>query len=151
MTHSAKNSVAAPNVSLLSRVGPILRQWSGPLTEELLRTPGRFGLGQVPHDLAPDATTSMVCGYCSTGCSLNVHLQNGEAVNLTPDAAYPVNVGMACPKGWEALNVLGSPDRATTPLARDARGRLAIEKAFAQVSDGGAGEEASVLSQDGVV
>jgi assimilatory nitrate reductase catalytic subunit len=112
-------------MSLLSRVGPILRQWSGPLTEELLRTPGKFGLGQVPHDLAPDATTSMVCGYCSTGCSLNVHLQNGEAVNLTPDATYPVNVGMACPKGWEALNVLDSPDRATTPLARDARGRLA--------------------------
>ena len=70
----------------------------------------------MPQSLAPDATTTMVCGFCSTGCSLNVHLQNGEAVNLTPDSAYPVNVGMACPKGWEALNVLDAPDRATTPL-----------------------------------
>lgn len=110
--------------SLASRVGPLLRQWSGPLTEDLLRTPGKFGLGQVPRGIAPDATTTMVCGFCSTGCSLNMHLQNGEAVNLTPDTANPVNVGMACPKGWEALNVLDAPDRATTPLARDARGRL---------------------------
>src|SRR5687767_10341708 len=66
----------------------------------------------------------MVCGYCSTGCGLKVHLKDGEAVNLTPDANYPVNLGMACPKGWEALSALSSPDRATTPLAKGASGRL---------------------------
>ena len=114
-----------PAAPLRSRVGPLARQWTGPLTEDLLRTPGKFGLGQVPRELVPDATTTMVCGYCSTGCSLNVHLQHGEAVNLTPDVSSPVNLGMACSKGWEALSVLDAPDRATTPLARDARGRLA--------------------------
>jgi anaerobic selenocysteine-containing dehydrogenase len=31
---------------------------------------------------------------------------------------------MACPKGWEALTPLRAPDRATTPLWRDAKGRL---------------------------
>ena len=31
---------------------------------------------------------------------------------------------MACPKGWEALTPLRAPDRATTPLLRDARGKL---------------------------
>ncbi|NJR43763.1 MAG: molybdopterin-dependent oxidoreductase, partial [Akkermansiaceae bacterium] len=30
----------------------------------------------------------------------------------------------ACPKGWEALTVLDSPDRATTPLLRDTNGKL---------------------------
>ena len=27
----------------------------------------------------------MVCGFCSTGCGLNVHLSDGQAVDLTPD------------------------------------------------------------------
>ena len=66
----------------------------------------------------------MVCGYCSTGCSLDIHLQDGQAVNLSPTTTYPVNLGMACPKGWEALTPLAAPDRATTPLLRDAHGRL---------------------------
>ncbi len=76
---------------------------SGPLTRELVLTPGRFGLGRVPARLQPDATTNLVCGFCSTGCGLNVHLKDGRAVNLTPARGYPVNLGMACPKGWEAL------------------------------------------------
>jgi assimilatory nitrate reductase catalytic subunit len=89
-----------------------------------VREPGGFGLGQVPARLKPDATTSMVCGFCSTGCSLDIHLRDGVAVNLTPTTNYPVNLGMACPKGWEALTPLRAPDRATTPLWRDAKGRL---------------------------
>jgi anaerobic selenocysteine-containing dehydrogenase len=100
-----------------------LRRWSGPLTEELTLRPGDFGLGKVPLRLVPDGITSMVCGFCSTGCALNVHLRNGAPVNLTPDAKYPVNLGMACPKGWEALTPLAAPDRATTPLLRDRRSR----------------------------
>jgi assimilatory nitrate reductase catalytic subunit len=93
-----------------------LHTHKGPLTEELLRTPGQFGLGQVPASQKPDATTTSVCGYCSTGCRLRIHLRDNQAVNLTPSVNYPVNLGMACPKGWEALAVLDSPDRATTPL-----------------------------------
>jgi anaerobic selenocysteine-containing dehydrogenase len=100
------------------------RKRSGALTAELVREPGGFGLGQVPARLKPDATTSMVCGFCSTGCSLDIHLRDGVAVNLTPTTDYPVNLGMACPKGWEALTPLRAPDRATTPLWRDGKGRL---------------------------
>jgi len=107
------------NVTLLGRIRSLLRARDGHLTRELLRSPGRFGLGQVPAKTAPDATTGMVCGYCSTGCGLTVHLRGGEAVNLSPSGAYPVNLGMACPKGWEALTVLDAPDRATVPLLRD--------------------------------
>ena len=103
-----------------------IRAWSGPLTEELVRNPGKFGLGQVPARLAPDATTTMVCGFCSTGCGLNIHLRDGQAVNLSADTSYPVNLGMACPKGWEALTPLSAPDRGTTPLVR-ARRDAALE------------------------
>jgi assimilatory nitrate reductase catalytic subunit len=106
------------------RIEALVRQHDGPLTRELVLEPGRFDLGRVPARLAPDATTSMVCGYCSTGCALTVHLKDGVAVNLTPARGYPVNRGMACPKGWESLVPLRAADRATTPLMRNARGRL---------------------------
>ncbi|MDP1794780.1 MAG: nitrate reductase [Acidimicrobiales bacterium] len=98
-------------------------QKSGELTQELVRQPGGFGLGQVPERLKPTSTTSMVCGFCSTGCSLDVHLRDGVPVNLTPTTEYPVNLGMACPKGWEALTPLAAHDRGTTPLWRDERGK----------------------------
>lgn len=109
--------------SMRETVGRLLYQTDGPLTRELLLAPGRFGLGQVPAQNQPEAVTDMVCGYCSTGCSLRIHLRQGEAVGLTPTTDYPVNLGMACPKGWEALTVLDSPERATTPLLRDDSGR----------------------------
>jgi len=110
---------------VLNSAGSLLHQRDGGLTRELLLEPGAHGLGLAPARLKPDATTSMVCGYCSTGCSLNVHLKDGQAVNLSPTSNYPVNLGMACPKGWEALTVLDAPDRATTPLLRNAAGKLA--------------------------
>ena len=89
------------------------------MTADLVRSPGAFGLGQVPARLKPDAVTTAVCGFCSTGCGLKLHLQNGEAVNVTPDPAYPVNLGMACPKGWEVLAPLDASDRVSTPLLRN--------------------------------
>ena len=101
-----------------------LRRFDGPLTHDLVRSPGNFGLGQIPQRFQPDATTTLVCGYCSTGCGLTAHLRQGEAVNLSADARYPVNLGMACPKGWEALAPLAAPDRAASPLLRNGRGDL---------------------------
>jgi assimilatory nitrate reductase catalytic subunit len=111
-------------VSARARIGSFLRRQDGPFTEELRRQPGGFGLGQVPATKVPDQVVRTVCGFCSTGCALDVHLQDGQAVNLTPATDYPVNRGMACPKGWEALGPLAAPDRATTPMLRDERGRL---------------------------
>lgn len=98
--------------------GISLREWSGPLTADLVLQPGSFGLGKVPARLKPEGTTTLVCGFCSTGCGLTAHLKQGEAVNLSPDPRYPVNLGMACPKGWEALAPLEAADRAVQPLLR---------------------------------
>jgi assimilatory nitrate reductase catalytic subunit len=101
-----------------------LKQSTGPLTTDLVQEPGHFGLGRVPSRLKPHSTTSSICGYCATGCQLKLHLdEHGHAINLSPQAGYPVNLGMACPKGWQALDPLDSPDRATTPLLRDASGK----------------------------
>lgn len=102
-----------------------LKQHTGPLTRDLVQEPGNFGLGKVPSRLKPVSTTTSICGYCATGCQLKLHLdEEGRAINLTPQAHYPVNLGMACPKGWQALDPLDSPDRATLPLLRDPRGEL---------------------------
>ncbi|MEQ1827938.1 MAG: nitrate reductase [Pirellula sp.] len=100
----------------------MISQWiqrDGPLTDQLLLKPSALGLGMLPTHQVPDATTTSVCGYCSTGCNLKIHLREGVAINLTPSTDYPVNLGMACPKGWEALRVLQSDDRATTPQIRN--------------------------------
>lgn len=103
-----------------------LKSHTGPLTKDLVQEPGSFGLGKVPSRLKPESTTTSICGYCATGCQLKLHLdENGNAINLSPQVNYPVNLGMACPKGWQALDPLDSPDRATTPLLRDASGNLA--------------------------
>lgn len=109
----------------MSTLEDILHVRTGPMTTELVQHPADFGLGlgRVPARLAPAATTNMVCGFCSTGCSLRVHLDaEGQAINLSADPDYPVNLGMACPKGWEALTPLAAYDRATAPLLRRARG-----------------------------
>ena len=90
-----------PGLPALAR--DLMHARTGPLTQELVRDPGGFGLGQVPARLKPDATTTAVCGFCSTGCGLEIHLKNGEAINLSPSRDYSVNRGVACPKGWEAL------------------------------------------------
>ncbi len=111
-----------PLAPIKDAVGAAVRQWDGPLTDDLVLHPGNFGLGNVPARLKPDDTTTMVCGFCSTGCGLNVHLKDGQAINLTADTHYPVNLGMACPKGWEALTPLKAPDRLTSPLIRKERG-----------------------------
>ena len=62
----------------------LLHARTGPMTSEMVLRPGDFGLGRVPARLAPAGTTSSVCGFCSTGCSLKIHLNAaGEAINLT--------------------------------------------------------------------
>ena len=121
MSARTKNVKAAPSARIAKN--SVLRRWTGPLTQDLTLHPGDFGLGKVPARLRPDATTRSVCGYCSTGCSLDVHMQSGVAVNLTPTVDYPVNLGMACPKGWEAFTRRPEKAAKTRQLGRrDAAG-----------------------------
>ena len=112
-------------MSVRSKLGGVLRQRDGKLTQELDRVRPGFGLGQVPARLAPDRTVSD---------DLRVLLDRLLARRAPPRRScpstsrrppnYPVNLGMACPKGWEALTPLAADDRATMPLLRDRRGRL---------------------------
>jgi assimilatory nitrate reductase catalytic subunit len=97
----------------------VLVRHDGPFTRELLLEPGKFGLGRLPAGIAGARTTTMICGFCSTGCGLNVLVdEDGQAQGITPTTNYPVNLGMACPKGWEALTPLKGAGRGTQPLIR---------------------------------
>jgi assimilatory nitrate reductase catalytic subunit len=100
---------------------PGLRRFDGPLTELLQRQPVD-GAGQIPVSLVPSEMIETVCGFCSTGCGLQVHRRGGQPVNITPARGYPVNLGMACPKGWEALAPLKAADRGVMPLLRTEKG-----------------------------
>lgn len=113
-----------PDIRKPFQLPQVLQQRDGAMTRELLLEPGQHGLGMTHASMAADTTTTATCGFCATGCGLRVHLRDGEAVGLTPETNYPVNLGMACPKGWEALRVLDSDERATQPLVRGTDGSL---------------------------
>ena len=128
-----------PDVRKPFQLPQLLQQRTGAMTRELLLEPGQHGLGMTHTSMAADTTTTATCGFCATGCGLRLHLRDGEAVGLTPETNYPVNLGMACPKGWEALRVLDSDERATEPLVRGPDGDfipIGWDDAFTEFCDG---------------
>ncbi len=102
-------------------------QKEGPLTDEMRLTESPVAGRRLPERLAPDRVLRAVCGYCSTGCSLDVHLKEGAALNVTPTGRHPVNTGWACPKGWEVLSPLRSGDRALRPLLKKDGGFVEVD------------------------
>ncbi|MCU0717795.1 MAG: hypothetical protein MUD03_16870, partial [Pirellula sp.] len=50
---------------------------AGPLTDQLKQVDTGRGLGVLPIAKVPDATANSICGYCSTGCGLQIHLVDG--------------------------------------------------------------------------
>ncbi|TAJ76336.1 MAG: nitrate reductase [Gallionellaceae bacterium] len=62
------------------------------------------------------------CGYCSTGCSIEVGLDNdGRAVATRGVAGADVNRGKLCIKGIFEHELFESSGRGTVPLVRDSR------------------------------
>ncbi len=58
------------------------------------------------------------CPYCSTGCSLNLVVQNGRVTGTAPFFRSPVNEGRLCPKGTYCHQFIHNPDRLKKPLIR---------------------------------
>jgi ferredoxin-nitrate reductase len=60
------------------------------------------------------------CGYCSTGCSMEVGLNaDGQAVTTRGVADAPVNRGKLCIKGITEASIFEAAGRGTEPLLRD--------------------------------
>jgi assimilatory nitrate reductase catalytic subunit len=64
------------------------------------------------------ASTATHCPYCALQCG--IHLVTGAAgMTVSGDAAFPVNKGALCAKGWSAPETLAHRDRLRTPLVRE--------------------------------
>lgn len=62
------------------------------------------------------------CGYCSTGCGIEVGVKDGRAVSVRGTDGHPVNRGKLCLKGIFEFEALNAPDRARFPMAREGAG-----------------------------
>ena len=69
------------------------------------------------------------CGYCSTGCGIEVGIKDGKAVTVRGKAGHPVNDGKLCLKGIWEFEAINAPNRAVTPMLRDS-----IDEPFKEVS-----------------
>jgi len=59
------------------------------------------------------------CPYCALQCGMTVSAgEDGPAIGARD---FPTNRGGLCQKGWTSAELLRSPGRLTTPLARDTR------------------------------
>lgn len=60
------------------------------------------------------------CNYCSTGCSIELGLnEDGKVITSRGHAGADVNRGKLCIKGLLEHDLFNSPGRGTTPLMRD--------------------------------
>jgi anaerobic selenocysteine-containing dehydrogenase len=67
-----------------------------------------------------------MCGVCDGGCGVNVHLLDGRIERLTPIKDHPL--GIVCPRGTRAAEVVYSEDRLLYPQRRvGARGEGRFE------------------------
>ena len=64
------SSEPSERTGLAAAASRIVRQFEGPLTRQLLREPGGFGLGQVPKRLKPDATRDRSVEFFAIGLGL---------------------------------------------------------------------------------
>ncbi len=66
-----------------------------------------------------------ICPYCGTGCSINLHVKDGQVIGASPDPDSPVNRGHLCAKGRFGWDYIHSSERLTAPLIR--KGGVLVE------------------------
>lgn len=62
--------------------------------------------------------TLTICPYCSVGCGIIVHSQEGKVINTEGDPDHPINEGTLCSKGPSLYQIVNNPVRITKPLYR---------------------------------
>ncbi|MEE8387753.1 MAG: nitrate reductase [Acidiferrobacterales bacterium] len=81
------------------------------------------------------------CGYCSTGCSIEIGLnQAGDAVASRGVGSAPVNLGKLCLKGIYGHELFKSAGRGRVPLLRNKQHQPFKEASWEQALDKVAGE-----------
>lgn len=70
------------------------------------------------------AITATHCPYCALQCGMNLKPEghgSGTPLTVLPRKDFPTNKGGLCRKGWTSTDLLGHPERLTSPLMRDTR------------------------------
>ena len=64
-----------------------------------------------------------ICGFCSSGCQIEYHVQNGKVARVTSDD-NTYNNGNLCINGRFGYSAFNAPQRLTSPLIKDVTGKL---------------------------
>ncbi len=62
-----------------------------------------------------------ICGFCSSGCQIEYHVQNGKVARVTSDDAT-YNNGNLCINGRFGYSAFNAPQRLTTPFVKGVDG-----------------------------
>src|SRR5262245_63247741 len=68
--------------------------------------------------LEADEVVTSACQFCNSLCGLKVHLKAGPVIDITGEAADPVQAGELCVKGPMMAQLLYNRFRLTKPLTR---------------------------------
>ena len=68
--------------------------------------------------------TTTICPYCSVGCGLIVHTQDGKVINAEGDPDHPINEGTLCSKGAALMQIVNNDKRVMKPLYREPGGSV---------------------------
>ncbi len=74
--------------------------------------------GAAPAHVEPDTWTYSTCGFCGTGCGIEIGTKDGRPVAIRGTKGYPVNDGLLCAKGIYQWKTITAPDRGKHPLIR---------------------------------
>jgi nitrate reductase (cytochrome) len=76
------------------------------------------------------------CRFCGIGCGLLVAIRGGRAVAIKGDLDSPAGQGLACVKGYHAIQALYGRDRITRPLVRrnGAMVETSLDEAYAVIA-----------------
>ena len=66
--------------------------------------------------------TTTICPYCSVGCGIIVHTENGKVINTEGDPDHPINEGTLCSKGASIMQMANNDKRVQKPMYREPGG-----------------------------
>ncbi|HWI60390.1 MAG TPA: molybdopterin-dependent oxidoreductase [Symbiobacteriaceae bacterium] len=87
---------------------------------EAFATDGRTYVsgGPAPAHVEPDKWVYSTCGFCGTGCGIEIGIKQDKPVAVRGTKGYPVNDGLLCAKGIYQWQSILASDRGKHPLVR---------------------------------
>ncbi|HYG56709.1 MAG TPA: molybdopterin-dependent oxidoreductase [Symbiobacteriaceae bacterium] len=88
------------------------------LAGEAFATGSYVSGGPAPAHVEPDRWVYSTCGFCGTGCGIEIGVKGEQPVAVRGTKGYPVNDGLLCAKGIYQWQTILASDRGKSPLLR---------------------------------